>query len=653
MAPETPHADPFAIVAPLPQAFGWLPFGQARPRGWVEAQLRSDLEHGFVGHLDALVPGLIRDDDLYGRDRLSLQVTRKDLGVVGADAAWQVQFLWWNSETQSNWRDGWVRTALLLDHEPTLGQVQAYVAAILASQDADGYLGIYGPDLRFRLRGENGELWAQASLFRVLLGYAEATGDSMVLAAVERAVQRTMTSYGPGLADPFAVEAPYAGVAHGLMLSDALERLTQLTGDEAYARFALWLYNAYSRTPGSEPDAAYNRLRDQATPFAGHGVHTYEHLRVLLAATYTSGNPLLQEALAAYLAKLERCLTPSGGPIGDEWIFGRDADAAATGYEYCSLHELLVSYTQLLQKTGVAAWGDRVEWLLFNAAQGARHPEHSAIAYLKTDTSTSMVGKQRPDDPDDPGHPQTRYKYSPAHQDVAVCCVPNAGRIYPYYVRAQWLRTADGLAAALYGPSELRTEVEGSEVRIVETTLYPLDLTIRLEVEVSAPASFSLRLRRPGWARGYRCAVNGQDTGEERAGWIVVTRTWTTGDHVTLAFEADPELAPFGADELTVRYGPLLFVRPIPASERPGRVYAPDFVDRYVEPDGDEAGLYQLDPEQVELQLLAATADPARPWGGGPQIAATLLHPLTAEPERVLLAPIGGTLLRQASFRRA
>lgn len=51
-----------------------------------------------------------------------------------------------------------------------------------------------------------------------------------------------------------------------------------------------------------------------------------------------------------------------------------------TGYEYCSIHELLDCYTHLLQKTGSAGWGDRAEWLLFNAGQGARHPEHHAIA---------------------------------------------------------------------------------------------------------------------------------------------------------------------------------------------------------------------------------------------------------------------------------
>ncbi len=35
------------------------------------------------------------------------------------------------------------------------------------------------------------------------------------------------------------------------------------------------------------------------------------------------------------------------------------------------------SYEELLVKTGDAKYADKVEWIFFNAAQGARHPEQS------------------------------------------------------------------------------------------------------------------------------------------------------------------------------------------------------------------------------------------------------------------------------------
>ncbi len=645
-------ADLFAQARPLPQAYAWLPLGAVRPRGWIEAQLRRDLEAGFVGRLDELAPELIGGDDIYGSARLTRAVARKDLGVSGHEADWQVQYLWWNSETQSNWRDGMVRTALLLDHPEYMPRVRDYIERILATQDEDGYLGIYAPDLRYSATGENGELWAQSSLFRVLLGYYEATGEERVLHAVERAVRRTMAAFPMGASRPFAQPNSYAGVSHGLTFTDTLDRLAQLTGEHAYAQYALWLYQEYSGSQVSEADICYPNLLDPDYRFEGHGVHTYEHLRALLAALYASGSPLLEEALAAYLAKLEPCLTPSGGPIGDEWIEGRAAEPGETGYEYCSIHELLDSYSHLLQKTGAPLWGDRAEWLLFNAGQGARHPEECAIAYLKTDSSTAMVGTLHPGDPQDPARPQNRYKYSPVHQDVAVCCVPNAGRIYPYFVKAMWMRSPTGLVATLYGPCEVRTRVGDVAVRIVEETAYPFDLAISLTLEVERPVDFELALRRPAWAEGWACAVNDEAAGAERDGLIVLRRTWRSGDRVTLSFSAGVQVGRAANGEATVSYGPLLFVRPIGAEGRAVRQYPlAGFVDRYYEPIPAELGAYRLAPRHSEaLRLVRGPFDPERPWAGSLKIAATLERPQSGEEAALELRPIGGTILRQATF---
>ena len=79
-----------------------LPVGTIRPAGWMLEQMQNDLQHGFVGRLDRLAPDLILEDDIYGRDRLTKLVERKDVGTHTTGADWEVQFLWWNSETQSN-----------------------------------------------------------------------------------------------------------------------------------------------------------------------------------------------------------------------------------------------------------------------------------------------------------------------------------------------------------------------------------------------------------------------------------------------------------------------------------------------------------------------------------------------------------------------
>jgi DUF1680 family protein len=638
---------------PRLQAAQWLPFGTIKPSGWLRAQMAQDLEHGFVGHLDELVPGLIQRDDIYGADRLTRATKTKDLGVVAKEIQWEVQFLWWNSETQSNWLDGMARAALLLDQPEFIAKARARIDHLLATQDADGYLGIYAPDLRYNFSGENGELWAQASLFRVLLGWHEATQDQCAIAAVRRAVEVTMAAYPIGQSHPFDVQNDFAGVGHGLVFTDILDRLDQLTGDERYLDYARWLYAEYSRQPLSQDDIQLTHLLDPEYPFKAHGVHTYEQIRSLLTAVYSGDNPQVDAALAAALTKLETCLTPSGGPIGDEFIAGRKADASETGYEYCSIHELLDTYTHLLQKTGDMQWADRAEWLFFNAAQGARHPSETSkvppvcggIAYLKTDNSLSMTGPLHPDDPQDTKIPQIRYKYSPVHQDVAVCCVPNAGRIAPYFAKAMWLRSADGLVAALYGASELRAEINGVNVKIAQETDYPFDPSLTFSLETAQPTEFTLSFRIPAWTTGFSLS---DESFTVHDNLIHIRKTWQTGDTVTLRFENEIKIQSW-QDENIVTYGPLLFCLPLDGEFSPGQEYAPGFRD---------ASYTLTDPSALNLRLAPQAAftlehhpfDLSHPFDSL-SLTGNLLTS-SGIPYPAQLIPLGASLLRRVTFQQ-
>src|ERR1700683_1174273 len=214
--PPTPRAvstvghSPFTLIARRPEALEPLPFGAIRPEGWLETQVRANL-HGFTGHLDSLASDLIIKDDIYGRDRLTKDVKRKDVGALAGDSAAAVQYLWWNSETQGNWRDGFIRSAILTSDRQMMARAKAYVRRILATQDPDGYLGIYARDLRYRFDGENGELWAKTTLLRGLLAWYDYSRDQTVLVAIERAVDDVMRHYPIDASHPFYSKTPDVG----------------------------------------------------------------------------------------------------------------------------------------------------------------------------------------------------------------------------------------------------------------------------------------------------------------------------------------------------------------------------------------------------------------------------------------------------------
>jgi DUF1680 family protein len=342
---------------------------------------------------------------------------------------------------------------------------------------------------------------------------------------------------------------------------------------------------------------------------------------------------------------------PSGAPIGDELIEGRSADASATGYEYCSIHELLDSYTHLLQKTGDPAWADRIEWLLFNAGQGARHPNEPSIAYLKTDNSTSMTGKLHPSDGDDLKNPQTRYKYSPTHQDVAVCCVPNAGRIYPYYVKSMWLRTVKGLQAALFGPCEVNTAIKGVKVRIIEQTEYPFSHELIFKFDVEEPVEFELTLRKPSWVSGIDVQVDG--VWSEHTGSIRILKIWKPGDQVYLHFNTQVITNCFRDSEYFLSYGPLVYAQALEGMVREGRQYPMDgFRDVYYDALRQPTAELRL-CDRVNFVPELMSGDPEFPWYSARALNGIVLNASTNQLVPIRLVPMGGTILRRVTFRKA
>lgn len=612
------------------ERFQSLPFGSIKPTGWLKEQMQKDVD-GFVGNLDIIVPDLI-NDPIYSSGRLQKNSKIKDLGNLKSnDAEGDEQYKWWNSETQSNWWDGYIRNVFLLEDQKGIEKVKKYVASILATQDEDGYIGIYDKELRYSFSSENGELWSKASLSRGLLAYYEVTRDEKVFTALTRAVENVMQNYPVNASSPFDSGTSFnGGVSHGLTFTDVLERMFYHTNDPKYREYALFLYSDFSNTHQSESDAQLPNILNPGYVLKSHGVHTYEHTRALIIAKYTAKSEVLDKALKIYLERIQNATTISGGAIGDEWIAGRNADATHTGYEYCSLQELLDSYCLLLQKTGEAATGDAIENIFYNAAQGSRNPHHSCIAYLKTDNSYEMLGTKNGEI--EPDKKQTRYKYSPAHQDVAVCCSPNAGRISPYFIQNAWMKEGETtLVAALLAPAVLETSIRGNKINIETFTQYPYGNSFQFKITQERPSEFVLKIRKPNWVK--KIATDEEFTLKD--GFIVIERAFSTNDEVAITFETEVKIQTSHTGERYFSHGALLYAKPIEAKEIAGKLYANRFADFTYQP--------------VSMSKFAYKDGVKARFAKG-KITTKLFNPKTNKLEKAELVPFGKTILRQTTF---
>ncbi|AKJ65365.1 DUF7402 domain-containing protein [Kiritimatiella glycovorans] len=615
-------------------AFERLPAGSVRPSGWLKAQIVRDVESGFAGHMDALTDRFeLETFDSDARDSL-------DKPKIGAP--------WWNAETTGNWLEGFIRMAWLSENPEAMARAERYVESILAMQEEDGYLCCYPPHQRYPspIRGHYGELWAQTCLLRGLLAYHELTGREDVFRAVERAVRLSMVQYGPDR--PLWNKAiGRGGHAHSLMFVDLCEELYRHTGDRAYVKFAQFLYDSYNeREDVFEYDVLLRNLADMDQLFNGHGAHVMEHIRVPFFLYYATGDERYRVAVENYMPKTDRHITAAGACIGDEDILQRMA-SPYIGCEYCTMQELLGSLQSMIQKTGIAEYGDRIETLAFNAAEGARLPDGSAIQYLSTDNQHEATAGR--------GH-GGRFKFSPTHEDVAVCCVPNATKFFAYYVDRLWMKDANdgGPVAIAYGPSILTTDVDGVPVTIRQETGYPFEDTVRFTITPKRAAELTLRFRDPGWSKDTEVdAPQGTRIAREH-GYLALTRTWKAGDRVALRFHPDVERHTMPNGEIYWRRGPLVYALEIPVGDRvvTKQYDVEGFADYDVHPAEGGHWNYAVDEGCGGFTFAPrAVTGEANPWKtASVALRGKLLNRETERIETVDLVPFGCTRLRRTAF---
>ena len=637
LASATDGVSPHYVVPPR---FQWLRLGEVMPAGWIKAQMERNLREGAIGHLDQLAPEA--RSDIFGSGRNA--PGRPNVAKEGFE-----QGTWWNGETEGNWHRGYIMAAYLTRDPEAMRKSDAYVQYILQTQDADGYIGVYSPELRYSISHVNGELWTQTCILRALLAYYELTGKTEVLRSVERAVKLTMGKYGPGKMTAFPnPHYPGDGISHGLMFVEVLDRLYELTGDVSYRDFGVWLYHDYCASSPAAPDGALVSLLDLEKPLVDHGPTTVEHLRVPLWAYFVNGNPDLGRAYENGLKKLGHYILPSGAVVSMEEIGGRRPDPTTTYYEFCAMKELLTTYCSALQKVGNSEFGDDIEKLMFNAVEGAGLASGRGITYCTRDNRYRVDGDLK-----------GRDKFSPTHADLAVCCNPNSAQITPLFVRGMWVRTGEtGLAATLYGPSTVKTSVNGVKVQIEEKTDYPFSSEIYFVLSPERPADFPVTLRNPGWSKNTRVTCEGA-TVRRGGNYFLVRKTWMKGDQIRLEFNETVVGTTASNGEIALQRGPLVYALRIPEVAKDIKDYdLPGFADLEYLPSQGAHWSYALDPSVGNGNFgFSAKTDKdinmQYPYDIAPvQLEGKLINLDTGQRQDVLLIPMGSRLaiLRRVTF---
>jgi len=630
-----------------------IPINSVKINGWLEQQSLLAMQ-GFIGSLPLISKEVW--SDVFATGQLGL----KSAYGTGNNVA---KVEWWNGESEGNWLIGWIGHVLLHGKTSEIEQVRTYLNRILSTQGADGYIGMFTAEARATRNFIVGDLWTQSRAILALQLWADYWNDNKIRECISRALDYTIDRYRKSDKD-LRFNAPSGdscGAGHDLMFMDALAEQSRQTGDLRFIEFGRELYADYSAgiMDWHETDGQLQTLLSDE-PIVGHGAHAVEFLRVPLALAEHLGDEQYFAAFKNGMAKIERAIGIGGGVKSDEQISLPGIECIPlpeNGYEICTMFEMMITLLESVRLTGDFHYLDLAEKLFLNDFQAAVTNDGRRTVYCLAQNQPAATHQMG-----------TRWDISPTHDDVAVCCVPNAGKILPIVARRMIARTDELISFQLYGAMAATVQMQGKEVSIRQETAYPFEE--RITAHIGAPeVRFMAEFRIPAWCKKAAIKVTGAKDIEQvqLADRFQITATWSPDSKVALDLPQELTQRTISDGRYVFDVGPLVFSAPIAHVATDYREYK---LPGYADQDLVAVNAKWMFPPAFRKQDLATakltrTALPqgVYPWSTEPSISISStcwnLNPHADEGldvsafHMVKLVPMGTTVLRWTAFPQA
>lgn len=389
------------------------------------------------------------------------------------------------------------------------------VAELLRCQLADGYLGTYLPENRW----SEWDVWAHKYNLLGLLTYLEHTGNHEVLSACERMADLLLRSFGeePGKLDIIGT-GHHVGMASTSVL-EPMVLLYRVTGETRYLDFCRYLLRAWEQPNG--PRLLSTLRQEKSVAKVGNG-KAYEMLSCLNGAleyyrATGEQQDIVEACTNAWRDIIEHQLYPTGASSHRERYYG-DGELPDTNNvgETCVTVTWLQFNLQLLRLTGDVRYADQIERVVLNQLFGAQHPDCTSWGYY-----VQMEGR-KPYNSNLDGH----------------CCLSSGPRGVALIPSFMVMQDRDGVVLNQYVAGSVSLSLRDCGVPTLTLSVdteYPLQGAVRIVVEPSQAARFSIRFRVPDWCVEAQARVNGKSV-PVQPGFNVVTRAWSSGDRLDLEF---------------------------------------------------------------------------------------------------------------------
>ncbi|HPR32307.1 MAG TPA: glycoside hydrolase family 127 protein [Prolixibacteraceae bacterium] len=401
------------------------------------------------------------------------------------------------------------------------------------------------------------ELYNLGHLFEAATAHFQATGKRSLLDVAIKAADMLDRTFGWGKREDYP---GHQVVEMGLV------KLFRTTGEKRYLDLAKFFLDV--RGPeGSDYNQAHAKVVDQREA-VGHAVRaTYMYSGIADVAALYNDKSYLQAIRAIWEDMVWRKTYITGGigaSGGNEGFQNPYELPNMSAYcETCaSVGNIFWNYRMFLHD-GDAQYIDVLERTLYNAFLSGVNLAGDRFFYPNV---LESIGQ----------HERSKWF-------GCACCPPNLARLLPSLPGYVYAKDDRSIYVNLYISNTSAITLDDSKVTIAQTTGYPWNGNVDIEVGPETPGKFSLLLRIPGWARNQALpgelyhfydgeeeivslAVNGElQKIKMKNGYALLNREWKKGDKITLVLPMKPRVVmasgQIKADigKMAVQRGPMVY----------------------------------------------------------------------------------------------
>ena len=612
----------------VPAKMEMLRPGEVKPQGWLRDWCVT-ARNGYISRMDEIDQAFPRawNRDFHPRGKY-LDWSDPNKGA-------------WCTEGGAYWFEGLVRLAWELDDAELKAYATKRLEPLFERMNPNAIAFVYWMDRHDPAQMTEIEkanhgfiVGASGRTTRAMLAYYEATGDERALRALTWCLDDPRFYF---FGNPITLPAAACDTWRYSGDDKLAQAIDNFFATQPYPK--KWPAMRYGTPLDTDDVNLAPRLHTKEWDWRRqHGVLFYESVLSWMKGTGWTGDARYLANAAAWMDWTDRhCRQPHGVIVADE-SYGHPGPNRGT--ETCTVAGDILAYTTRTAITGEGRFADHVERSFFNAGAACTSRDFMRHVYFQTPNRTDSAMKYTVG----VGPGKTSGVYQTKHWPL--CCTAALARILPGYVQWMWMKpAAGGLAATLYAPNLLETDVDGTAVTIETKTDYPFNETMEMSVTTSKATKFPLRLRIPEWCVNPHVAVNGDvlslAVGDN--GFAVIDRAWQTGDKVSLRFPMSAKVETMrdfndgGKPYCSISYGPLLFACGIPEK------------DENTPMPGARTEGWQLDSSRVLADVaVVREAMPAK-WDW-PLAAPLRLQVKDSSGEPLELVPYGCAKLRVALF---